>query len=89
MLMLHAYYTSVKIQSSLFLLRLSAPLSGHNYTIKMRSLKALVIDRNGWETLVQNVQLGDRKCSKAFSSLKGHLPNKRRQRGKREIDKEF
>ena len=48
--------TSVKIQSSLFVLRLSATLAGHNYTIKYkdvckRNLKALGIDINGWETL--------------------------------------
>ena len=84
--------TSVKIQSSLFLLRLSATLAGHNYTIKMfarETWKPWALTSTDGKPWLQNDQLGGRKCSKAFPSLKRHLPNKRRQRDKREIDQKF
>lgn len=65
--------TSVKIQSSLFLLRLSAPLAGHNYTIKMANLKTLVIDSNGWETLASERSAWRQEVQQGLPEFEGTL----------------
>ena len=75
--------TSVKIQSSLFLLRLSAPLAGHNYTIKMRNLKALGIARNGWETLASGRSAWRQEMQQGLPEFEGTLAEQR------QIDLEF
>lgn len=65
--------TSVKIQSSLFLLRLSAPLAGHNYTIKMANLKTLIIDSNGWETLASERSAWRQEVQQGLPEFEGTL----------------